>query len=56
MMAVVQALTVSLIAGALAPAPAYALELPRKPRLTREAYFAMQPIYYPGFTITAWRP
>jgi hypothetical protein len=30
---------------------AVALELPGKMRLTQAAYFAMQPIYYPGFTI-----
>jgi hypothetical protein len=30
---------------------AHALELPGKMRLTKEAYYAMQPIYYPGFTI-----
>ena len=48
---VFQALTVILIACALAPGLAHALELPCKLRLTKEAYFAMQPIYYPGFTI-----
>lgn len=51
MIDVFQALTVILIACALAPALAHALELPGKLRLTKEAYFAMQPIYYPGFTI-----
>jgi hypothetical protein len=30
---------------------AHALELPGKLRLTRDTYFAVQPIYYPGFTI-----
>ena len=30
---------------------AHALELPGKRRLSREAYFAVQTIYYPGFTI-----
>jgi len=48
---VFQGLTVILIASALTPALAHALELPGKLRLTKEAYFAMQPIYYPGFTI-----
>jgi hypothetical protein len=48
---VFQTLTVLLIACALTPALAHALELPGKLRLTKEAYFAVQPIYYPGFTI-----
>lgn len=30
---------------------AHALELPGKLRLNREQYLAIQPIYYPGFTI-----
>src|SRR5947207_1963303 len=30
---------------------AHALELPGKRRLGRDAYFAVQTIYYPGFTI-----
>src|SRR5215468_6459248 len=30
---------------------AHALELPGKRRLSRDAYFAVQTIYYPGFTI-----
>lgn len=48
---VLQVLTLILVALAMAPALAHALELPGKMRLTREAYFAVQPIYYPGFTI-----
>jgi hypothetical protein len=36
---------------AMALTLAHALELPGKMRLTKEIYFAMQPIYYPGFTI-----
>jgi hypothetical protein len=39
------------MALALAPALAHALELPGKMRLTREAYVAMQSVYYPGFTV-----
>lgn len=35
----------------MVPALAHALELPGKLRLTKDAYFAVQPIYYPGFTI-----
>ena len=36
---------------ALVPALAHALELPGKLRLAKDAYFAVQQIYYPGFTI-----
>jgi hypothetical protein len=46
-----QIVTAILIAVALALALAHALELPGKLRLSKETYFAMQPIYYPGFTI-----
>jgi len=51
MLEVLRALTVILVALAMVPAVAHALELPGKLRLTREAYLAVQPIYYPGFTI-----
>jgi hypothetical protein len=51
MFAVLQVLTVILVVVALAPALAHALEWPGKMRLTKEAYVAVQPIYYPGFTI-----
>ncbi|WNZ25833.1 hypothetical protein HJG54_25350 [Leptolyngbya sp. NK1-12] len=46
-----QILTTLLVADAMAMALAHALELPGKMRLSKEAYFATQPIYYPGFTI-----
>src|SRR5438309_8878159 len=46
-----QVLTAILIMVALALALAHSLELPGKMRLSRDAYFAVQPIYYPGFTI-----
>jgi hypothetical protein len=46
-----QMLTLILVVLAMAPALAHALELPGKLRLTKDAYFAVQPIYYPGFTI-----
>lgn len=46
-----QVLTVVLVAVAMALALAHALELPGKMRLDRETYYAVQPIYYPGFTI-----
>lgn len=48
---ILQILTAILIAVALALALAHALELPGKMRLKKEIYFAVQPIYYPGFTI-----
>lgn len=44
-------LTVMLVVLAATPAIAHALELPGKMRLDRETYFAVQRIYYPGFTI-----
>jgi anthrone oxygenase-like protein len=46
-----QILTLVLVVLAMVPALAHALELPGKLRLTKNAYFAVQPIYYPGFTI-----
>jgi hypothetical protein len=48
---VLQVVTVILVVLALVPALAHALELPGKLRLTKDAYFAVQSIYYPGFTI-----
>lgn len=48
---VLQVVTVILVAVAMALALAHALELPGKLRLDRETYRAVQPIYYPGFTI-----
>ena len=44
-------LTVVVVAVEMALALAHALELPGKMRLTKDAYFAVQRIYYPGFTI-----
>ncbi|MCI0363922.1 MAG: DUF1772 domain-containing protein [Phycisphaerales bacterium] len=40
-----------LVAVAMALSLAHALELPGKMRLTKDAYLAVQTIYYPGFTI-----
>lgn len=51
MMDMLQILTLILVGLAMVPALAHALELPGKLRLTKDAYFAVQPIYYPGFTI-----
>ncbi len=47
----IQVLSTIPAAVAAALALAHALELPGKLRLSREAYLAVQPIYYPGFTI-----
>lgn len=51
MIDVLQAISLILVAMAMVPALAHALELPGKLRLTKDTYFAVQPIYYPGFTI-----
>ena len=48
---VLQIATVFLVAIAMALALAHALELPGKLRLDKKAYYAVQSIYYPGFTI-----
>ena len=45
-------LTALLLAvGTAIPSVAHSLDLPGKLRLTREQYLAVQPIYYPGFTV-----
>jgi hypothetical protein len=49
-MDLIEVLCVTLVAVAVVPALAHALEKPGKMRLTREAYLAVQAIYYPGFT------
>lgn len=46
-----QVLATILVAVAMALSLAHALELPGKMRLDQDAYYAVQPIYYPGFTI-----
>lgn len=51
MMPVLEATTLILTVLALVPALAHVLEFPGKLRLTKEAYFGVQKIYYPGFTI-----
>jgi len=51
MVDVLQLLSLVLAVLALVPVLAHALELPGKLRLTKDAYFVVQPIYYPGFTI-----
>jgi hypothetical protein len=47
---ILQILSVILVAVAMALALAHALELPGKLRLDKESYYAVQPIYHPGFT------
>ena len=51
MFSVLQVLTVIVAAVAMSLALAHALELPGKMRLKKDAYYAMQSTYYPGFTI-----
>jgi Domain of unknown function (DUF1772) len=51
MFTVLQITTVFLVAISMALALAHALELPGKLRLDKKAYYAVQSIYYPGFTI-----
>lgn len=48
---VLEVVAVLLVAVAMALSLAHALEWPGKMRLKREHYLAVQPIYYPGFTI-----
>jgi Domain of unknown function (DUF1772) len=54
MVGVVQILTLLAVAVTMALALAHALELPGKMRLSKEAYYAVQPIYYPGFTFAGF--
>ena len=51
MLAALQVISAILVAVAMALALAHALELPGKLRLSKEQYLAVQPIYYPGFTV-----
>jgi hypothetical protein len=51
MLTTLQIVTLMLGALAMAPAVAHALEFPGKMRLSKDAYFTVQRIYYPGFTI-----
>jgi hypothetical protein len=48
---VLQVLSTMLVSVAMTTALAHALESPGKRRLDRDTYLAVQPIYYPGFTI-----
>ncbi|HET7911505.1 MAG TPA: DUF1772 domain-containing protein, partial [Pseudolabrys sp.] len=51
MLGTVQTLAIILVALAMSLSLAHALEFPGKRRLGRDAYLAVQAIYYPGFTI-----
>jgi hypothetical protein len=51
MLPTIQVLTLAVIVVALSASLAHALELPGKMRLAKDEYFAVQSIYYPGFTI-----
>jgi len=51
MLTLLQAITLVLVAVSMALSLAHALELPGKMRLSKDLYFAVQRIYYPGFTI-----
>lgn len=51
MLPTLEIVTLILVAIAMVPAVAHAAELPGKLRLSKEAYFTVQQIYYPGFTI-----
>jgi hypothetical protein len=51
MMQALQIVALLLVATAWAFALAHAAEMPGKLRLDRDRYFAVQTIYYPGFTI-----
>jgi hypothetical protein len=51
MLQILQIVTTVLLAIAMAPALAHAMEYPGKMRLSRDAYLTVQPIYYPGFTV-----
>ena len=51
MTATLKLVALLLVVATMISSVAHALELPGKLRLTHEQYFAVQPSYYPGFTI-----
>ena len=51
MLSALQIVTLLLVTLALVPSLAHALEFPGKLRLDQQTYYAVQTIYYPGFTI-----
>jgi len=54
MLPFLEILTAFLVAVTMTFALAHAAELPGKMRLGKDTYLAVQPIYYPGFTIGAF--
>jgi hypothetical protein len=54
MLDVLQVIALMLVALAMVPAMAHALEFPGKMRLSKDAYLTVQRIYYPGFTIAGF--
>jgi hypothetical protein len=54
MLPILQVLTLVLVAVGVSLTLAHALEMPGKMRLGKDAYVAVQSIYYPGFTIGAF--
>ncbi len=51
MLTVLQLIALFLVAITMTCSLGHALELPGKLRLPKETYLAVQPIYYPGFTL-----
>jgi hypothetical protein len=51
MLFTLQVATILLVSIAMALSLAHALEFPGTLRLSKETYFKVQSIYYPGFTI-----
>jgi hypothetical protein len=51
MLEALEVVAVLLLAVVVAQSLAHALEYPGKMRLSKEEYLAVQPIYYPGFTV-----
>ena len=51
MMAILKLASLFLVFATVVPSVAQVLEWPGKRQLAREQYLAVQPIYYPGFTI-----
>ena len=54
MLSVIQVVTLLLVAVTMSMALAHVLEFPGKKRLEKDAYLAVQTIYYPGFTIAGF--
>lgn len=54
MLPILQVITLVLVAIGVSLTLAHALEMPGKMRLGKDAYVAVQSIYYPGFTIGAF--